>query len=113
MPPNNGWDLDNLERAWHKPEVELGITANYSPKEDLWLNAGLYAVGARYAYNAKLQQEKKLKSAIDLNLGAQYLLSSKWTLFANLNNILISKYYQWNGYPNQGLNVRAGVGYSF
>lgn len=109
----NGWNLDTLSRAWHKPEVEIGVITNYSPTKDLWFNMGLYSLGQRYAYDVYTQQEKKLKSVIDLNVGAQYLLSSKWTLFANLNNILISKYYQWNGYPMQGLNVRAGVGYSF
>ncbi|TLX76504.1 TonB-dependent receptor [Labilibacter sediminis] len=109
----NGWNLDEQEHAWHKPEVELGVNANYSPKEDLWLNAGLYVMGKRYAFDPEFQQAKKLDSAFDLSIGAKYLLSSKWTVFANLNNILISKYYQWNGYPNQGLNVRAGVGYSF
>lgn len=109
----NGWDMDNLEQAWHKPELELGVTGNYELFTDLWINAGLYSVGKRYALNVTDNTVKELKGVIDLNLGVNYYLSSKWTMFANVNNVLINKYYQWNGYPVQGLNVRAGVGYSF
>ena len=109
----NGWNLDDLDKAWHKPEMEIGATANYEVLEDLWVNAGLYSVGKRYALDVSDNSEKELKSVIDLNVGAHYYMSSKWTIFANINNMLIAKYYQWNGYPMQGLNIRAGVGYSF
>jgi len=109
----NGWKLDNYTKAWHKPEVELGLISNFSPLNDLWINVGFYSQGKRYAYDVKANQDIELKSVLDLNLGAHYYLSSKWTIFASLNNALVSKYYMWNGYPSQGLNVRAGVGYSF
>ncbi|WP_066631154.1 porin family protein [Labilibacter marinus] len=109
----NGWNLDNLKQGWHKPELEIGATANYEMFEDVWVNAGLYSIGKRYAYDVAADMEKELKGVIDLNLGVNYYMSSKWNLFANVNNILIGKYYQWNGYPLQGLNIRAGVGYSF
>ncbi len=109
----NGWSLDQLEKAWHKPEMELGAKANYEIFEDLWVNVGVYSIGKRYAFDIETQSAKELKGVIDLNLGVNYYMSSKWTLFANVNNALIAKYYQWNGYPVQGLNIRAGVGYSF
>ena len=111
----NGWNLDNLAQAWHKPEIELGMTANFEAMEDLWLNAGLYSIGKRYVFDATNleNQEKELKSVIDFNLGVNYQVSSKWTAFANVNNLFFAKYYQWNGYPLQGLNMRAGIGYSF
>ncbi|SMO40728.1 hypothetical protein SAMN06265379_101571 [Saccharicrinis carchari] len=109
----NGWDMDNLKQAWHKPELELGFTGNYELLSDIWVNAGLYSISKRYALNVSDTGVKELKGVIDLNLGVNYYLSSKWTMFANVNNLLINKYYQWNGYPSQGLNIRAGVGYSF
>ncbi|WP_430935067.1 TonB-dependent receptor [Saccharicrinis sp. 156] len=109
----NGWNMDNLKQAWHKPEMELGVSANYELMEDLWVNLGLYSIGRRYALDVTNGSEKELKGVVDLNLGVNYYMSSKWTLFANVNNLLIAKYYQYNGYPLQGLNMRAGVGYSF
>ncbi len=109
----NGYNLDNLEQAWHKPEVEIGLTANYAPIEDLWVNLGVYSMGKRFALDVETGEAKELKSVIDINLGAEYMISSKWNIFANLNNAIVSKYYQWNGYPMQGLNLKVGVGYSF
>ncbi len=109
----NGYNLDNLKEAWHKPEVEIGLTANYEPIEDLWVNLGVYSLGKRFALDVESGEAKQLKSVIDINLGAEYLISSKWTAFAQLNNAIVSKYYQWNGYPMQGLNLMVGVGYSF
>ncbi len=109
----NGWNLDKLVQAWHKPEMEIGATANYELFDDLWVNVGLYSIGKRYALNVEDGSAKELKSVIDLNMGVNYYMSSKWSMFANVNNVLIGKYYQWNGYPLQGLNIRAGVGYSF
>ncbi|MCW3807607.1 TonB-dependent receptor [Plebeiibacterium marinum] len=109
----NGWSLNTLDEAWHKPEVEIGLTANYSPFEDLWVNLGVYSMGKRKALDVSTGGVKELKSVVDINLGAQYTISSKWNIFASLNNAIVSKYYQWNGYPMQGMNIRAGVGYSF
>ncbi len=112
----NGWNLDNLEKAWHKPDMELGVTANFSPIEDLWCNVGFYSQGKRYVKDVTNIEEvgvNELEPVYDLRLGARYLLSSKWTIFGNINNLLVSKYYEWNGYPSQGMNVRVGVGYSF
>ncbi len=109
----NGWSLDSLEYAWHKPDVELGVTANFSPIDDLWCNVGLYSQGKRNVQNVSTGEVEELSSVYDMQMGAKYFLSSKWTLFANVHNLFISKYYEWNGYPSQGLNIRAGVGYSF
>ncbi len=109
----NGYNLDNLKEAWHKPDVEIGLIANYEPIEDLWVNLGVYSMGKRFALDVESNEVKELKSVIDVNMGAEYLVSSKWTMFAQLNNAIVSKYYQWNGYPMQGLNLRVGVGYSF
>ncbi len=109
----NGWSLNNLEYAWHKPDSEINLRVNFSPIEDLWINIGLNSLGSRYAYDVETEQAKKLKSVIDLNVGAHYMLSSKWNIFANMNNVVASKYYQWNGYPMQGFNMQVGLGYSF
>ncbi|GAF04621.1 TonB-dependent receptor [Saccharicrinis fermentans] len=109
----NGWNMDRLAQAWHKPEMELGVSANYEFADDLWFNLSMYSIGKRYAWDVLGEEEKELKGVIDLNMGLNYYMSSKWTLFANVNNLLIGKYYQYNGYPLQGLNLRAGVGYSF
>ncbi len=109
----NGWTVNNLEYAWHKPDSEINLRINFSPMEDLWVNVGLNTLGSRYAYDVESNLPKKLKSVVDVNVGAHYMVSSKWNVFASMNNLVASKYYQWNGYPMQGFNMKIGVGYSF
>lgn len=109
----NGWNLNDLDYAWHKPEVEVNLRANFSPMEDLWINVGLNTLGKRYAYDVTTDAAKELKPVYDFSVGGLYHISSKWNAFASINNMFASKYYQWNGYPMQRFNMRVGVGYSF
>ena len=109
-----GWNLDNLEAAWHKPELELGADGRFSILDNLHVNAGITMLGKRQAYDTSLSNnQKELKGIVDLNIGAEYNFSKQWSFWANLNNIAAAKYYQWNGYPMQGLNAKAGVVFSF
>ncbi|MBI9062513.1 MAG: TonB-dependent receptor [Marinilabiliaceae bacterium] len=109
-----GWSLDELNEAWHKPEFEFGVQGQYFMFANLRLDAGISYLGERFAYDQMLDgQVKKLDGVVDLNLGGEFYFNKKWTFWANLNNIAASKYYKWNGYPMQGLNVRAGMIFSF
>jgi hypothetical protein len=56
---------------------------------------------------------KMLKSVADFNLGGNYQLNKRLHFFARIQNIFAAKYYQWSGYPMQGINFRVGAGYSF
>lgn len=109
-----GWSLDELNEAWHKPELEFGVKGQYFIFPNLRLDAGIAYLGERAAYDPMVEgQVKTLDGVVDINLGGEFYFSKKWTFWADLNNIAASKYYKWNGYPMQGLNVRAGMILSF
>ncbi len=106
-----GWDLDSLQQAWHKPDMELGIRASYKASRDLTLTGAINMLGARYAQIPN--EVKKLDSVFDFNFGANYSLNSRWNFFGNVQNLFAAKYYRYQGYPMHGVNFRVGVGYSF
>jgi len=109
-----GWTLDDLEAAWHMPELELGAEARFMLIDHLFINAGITMLGKRQAYDPSLaSKQKELKGVVDVNLGAEYNFSKYWSFWANINNIAAAKYYQWNGYPMQRLNAKAGIKFSF
>lgn len=109
-----GWSLDSQEKAWHKPEVELGLEGNVNVVENLYVNAGISYYGERWAYDVTSDSGlKQLKGIVDVNLGAEYYFSKQWSFWASVNNMAAAKYYKWNGYPMQGLNAKAGVIFSF
>ena len=106
-----GWDLDLMQKAWHKPDMELGLRAAYQVNRDLTLTTALNILGERYA--PMPEAVKKLDSVVDFNLGANYTLNKRWNFFGNIQNLFAAKYYRFQGYPMQGVNFRVGVGYSF
>ncbi len=108
-----GWNTDSLSRAWHKPEMELMVNSRFSPVKDLWIDAGFNVMGKRYAFDPTAISEKKLDAVFDLSFGAEFYYNSVWSFFARVNNLAASKYYKWNGYTMQGVNVHVGIGISF
>lgn len=108
-----GWEVDNIEKAWHKPESEFGVRWRFFPVSKLVIDGGLTIIGQRYALDPLTDTAKKLKAAYDVNLGGEYFVTQQFSLFTRLNNIAATKYYQWNGYPTHGINVFAGISYSF
>ncbi|WP_010665385.1 TonB-dependent receptor [Marinilabilia salmonicolor] len=109
-----GWEMDVLAQAWHKPEMEIGLRAGYQFNEELRLDAAFNLYGDRKAYNPnEVNGVKMLKSVPDFNLGGNYQLNKRMHFFARIQNIFAAKYYQWSGYPMQGINFRVGAGYSF
>ncbi|WP_291856673.1 TonB-dependent receptor [Marinilabilia sp.] len=109
-----GWELDVLEHAWHKPEMEIGLRAGYQFSEELRLDAAFNLLGERKARDLNaIDGVKMLKSVADFNLGGNYQLNRRLHFFGRIQNIFAAKYYQWSGYPMQGINFRLGAGYSF
>lgn len=105
------WDMDSLEYAWHKPQMELGIRANYYINESLGVFASANIIGERKA--GLPTSIVTLKPVYDFNLGANYQHNKRWNFFAEFRNVALSSYYRWNGYPSHRFNGRVGVGYSF
>lgn len=105
------WELDSLTHAWHKPQMEVGVRANYALNESINLFASGNIIGER---NAALPTGvMRLKPVYDLNLGIDYRRNKRWHFFAEIRNIAASSYDRWYGYPSHGVNGRIGLGYSF
>lgn len=108
-----GWQTDVQEKAWHKPETELGVSWRFYPTEKLMIDGGLTLLGRRYALDVETLSAKKLDAVVDFSLGGEYYVSQQFSLFMRLNNLAASKYYRWNGYPSHGINLLAGLTFSF
>lgn len=108
-----GWNLENETKAWHKPEMEMGLFGQYNVSPDFTLTANLGVVGKRYASVPELAEPKELKNYVDVNIGALYKLARQWSLWGRINNATASDYYRWNGYPSYKFNAMVGVVYSF
>jgi len=101
------YSLDQLAEAWHKPGFELNVNASYQFTQKMNFNAGVNIIGDRsFLYYS---QTKTLDAVYDFNVGGKYLLNDHLSTFIVVNNLFADQYYQWNGYPNQGLNFLIGL----
>ncbi len=107
------WSLDYLEEAWYKPTYEVGISTRFYPTERLKITAGLDVLGDRYAYNQTLGGKEKLKTLVDLNIGGEYYITSRWTAFANFKNCAAQDYERWLGYSSHRFNMMLGATFKF
>jgi TonB dependent receptor. len=107
----NNYSMDELGEAWHMPEFEMQVNAVYSFTDDLTFNAGVNMIGERSTLLVRydLTKVEKLEAVYDLNIGANYSVNEHFSVFAQVNNLFADKYYQWDGYPSQGLNFLLGI----
>jgi hypothetical protein len=107
------YDLDNLEKPWHKPEITASFATEYNLRNKILLDASLNYMGERFAPGTPLDTEMiTLKGFVDLNLGIEYRYTKLLSAFLRLNNILGARNYFWNQYPAIGFNVMAGFTYA-
>ncbi|KPL11248.1 MAG: hypothetical protein AMS26_20385 [Bacteroides sp. SM23_62] len=107
------YDLDNLEKPWHKPEITASFATEYNLRNKILLDASLNYMGQRFAPATALDNEMiTLKGFVDLNMGVEYRYTKLLSGFLRLNNILGARNYFWNQYPAIGFNVMAGFTYA-
>lgn len=107
------WKLDYLEEAWYKPKYEVGVDIRIHPIERLLVTAGVNSTGKRYAYNHQKRAKEELDMLLDINMGGEYRINSRWTALLNINNVAAQDYRRWLGYSSDRLTVMGGITYKF
>ncbi|MDY0253918.1 MAG: hypothetical protein RBR30_05855 [Tenuifilaceae bacterium] len=108
----NGYEMNDLEKPWHKPSYAGRATLSYNLRNKIVVNAGLYLEGERNALGVN-GDIHKIDGIVDLNLGFEYRLNKRMSAFLNFNNITANRYHHWYLYPTQGFNMRGGISYAF
>ncbi len=110
----NSYTLNNLEKPWHLPDYNAFALLKYNVKNKFIFDFEFYLSGKRYVQTFNpAEPVKKLEGLLDLNIGAEYRYTKRFSVFINLNNITSSKYDLWYLYPMQQFNAKVGLTYSF
>jgi hypothetical protein len=109
----NNYSLDNLSQAYHEPLSMVGIGGSYLIKKKVNVWAEIYYYGKRYAFDNNTTNDIELDAFADINLGVDYLVNERLTIFVNGTNLLNQNYERFYNYPVQGIQVMAGVGFRF
>jgi outer membrane receptor protein involved in Fe transport len=96
--------------------IKLGASYLFAKKLKVWTE--LYYYGKRYArklyvFPYSYYKDEELPSFFDINLGADYAVSDKFSVFLSATNLLNNNYDRFYSYPVQGINVMAGVSLKF
>lgn len=114
-----GYSLSEPLRNFGIPTFQASAYGGYKFGEKIWVRARLNLIGGRpLGYDAltvdapgrRLSEVAYTEGRFfaDLNLFAEYRLSSRFSLFAEGNNLLGIKYYRWDGYRERGIDFRIG-----
>jgi len=102
--------------AWHKPNYDFSLSANYNIQDKIFFKAEFITYGSStvpvWDEKGKLSPQT-LKAWVDLNIGVEYRYRKKLGLFVNFNNVTASRYYRWYNYPSYKFNFMAGLSYIF
>lgn len=122
-----------MDKPWNLPSWDGKLSLRYQVSDQLSLSSDLFFTGNRsglilgvpdsylrpMALNEllvidELQWESyNLSTVYDLNFNANYKVTNRFSLFAQLNNFGFQQYQQWLGYPVQSFNIMGGLSYSF
>ncbi|MBN2667939.1 MAG: hypothetical protein JXR60_01815 [Bacteroidales bacterium] len=115
----HGFELDEIEHAWHVPDYEVRFSTNYNLKSKILVDFDMFVKGQRYAktyYSEGVYtgaQGVKIAETFDISLGLEYRYTKMLSAFLRFNNILAHRNYDWNYYPTEGFNMAFGIIYSF
>jgi hypothetical protein len=102
----------SLDRPWNKPTFDIRFQARYNMGDKILIDAGVYAIGARYYENFDPATEDTLPLTIDVNLGLEYRYSKLLSFWARFNNLAAQRYMLYNNYPSYRLRVMLGFTYA-
>lgn len=104
--------LKENAKPWGILPFEISSKANWLINNKWSLEGSLqYWTGA--SQTNQLNQPINTKNALSINAGFNYQLAKKWSLWAKGDNLLNTPYERWGYYPSLGVQIIAGINYTF
>jgi len=106
--------IEDNEKPWGFVPVKFNSTFYWQASKNLLIDgslnfmSGIEAITEGYSYVSKTLHPISL-----LNAGLSYKLSIPWKIWVKSSNLLNSQYQRWAEYPALGVQINAGVVYSF
>ncbi len=112
----NYYNTHSLAQPYGRPEFQATVFGTYNASDKLLLGVETYFYSANYSisYVSGVPDYYRGTSPVyDLNLRADYRITSNLSIFAMGNNLANRQYQQFYRYPVKGINVLGGVTYTF
>ena len=105
----NGYtSMISNDRAWHTMPVEIKSSLRWWAYKTVLIKSDLYIFdGSNYL--AKGNKALSMKGGTDLSAGFEVKINKSFSVWADANNILNSKYERWHNYEVYGANFLGGI----
>jgi hypothetical protein len=107
------YNMGSSEEAWHQPQYKVTTLIKYNIYDKIILEANLHVLGGINVLDPVSSNVLELDPAINLGFQGSYLLSDQFSVFVKLDNVLSQEYQLLNRYPVRGMQVMAGLSYTF
>jgi hypothetical protein len=110
------YSTQQQEEAWHRPTYRLTGDLGFNIYKKVLFDINLIAQGGMKAKDYTTATEYnvvELDPALDLNARLEYIVSSKFSVFVQGNNLTSNEYPMFLNYPVRGLQVLGGITWTF
>ena len=107
------YSLTTLADAYHRPQYQAVFNNTFYPIENLKVSADLYYMGGLVGLNRESSTRVELDDIIDLNLGGDYSVSERVSVFLQFKNVFGKEYERYLNYPSRGIQFLGGITVSF
>jgi outer membrane receptor protein involved in Fe transport len=102
------------EKPWGLIPVQFNAGFYWKMNDKLLMDGSVQVMsGIQSTQEGSSFLAKTIPTAAIINAGISYKLSIPWKLWLKANNILNNTYQRWAEYPSLGVQINAGVVYSF
>jgi len=106
--------IKDNEKPWGFVPLQLHSTFFWNASQKLLFDGSFnFLSGIKSSTEGANYIAQTLKPVSLLNVGLSYKLSIPWKLWIQSSNLLNSQYQRWADYPSLGVQINAGVVYSF
>ncbi len=100
--------MKDNDKAWHTIPLQIRSSVRFFPIKDLTVKGDLNLFsGSKYI--VKGNTDLTTKGGTDLSAGLEYKINKQFSVWADANNLLNSKYERWNNYQVYGINFLGGI----
>ena len=109
--------LKGVDYAWYKPTFQVAFSGKYTIKSKYIIGLNFDIEFDRWALIPNsvsgIYEAKKMSPILDFGVGFEYIITPQFSAFANINNIACQNYAKYYDFKNFGINILAGITYSF
>ncbi len=109
----NNYSTTTLAKNFHRAPLEMGIYASYTYDKRLTGTAELNIFGTTPMSQDAEGTIINRKTFLDLNLGGDFRLNDRLSLWLEVNNLLNGKFQRWYNYAERPLDIKGGLTFSF